>query len=156
MISIIVIHHHLPNLTHIHTWLHSRNMKGNKSFSWEEWVTLPLGLFSIRSLVKSICQIGPFTIWKRGAEPRSRYNERATLNLRIHSLSYLCVHSVKTYWCTLIQVLYGDQLYLKSICWIHLFNQQIFENLFTDYLGPCSYWVYSTRIFYRSLKSLYS
>lgn len=40
------------------------------------------------------------------------------------------------YWSiTLIQVLYGDHLYLESIYWIRLLNQQIFiEHLLTGYL----------------------
>lgn len=138
--SIVANYHHPPNLTHIHTWLHSRSMKGSESIPREEWVTLHLGLFSTRSPVKSltasISQLWPLTIWKQGVKPRSRGDESSTLNLWIHSLTYPWVHSLQMYWfTTLTQVLYGDQLYLESICWIHLFNQQIcIEHLLTVYL----------------------
>lgn len=43
------IHHHLTNLTHIHSLLCSRRVKGVKSIPTEEGATLLLGLFSTQA-----------------------------------------------------------------------------------------------------------
>lgn len=50
--SRVASYHQPPNLSHIHTWLHSRSMNRSESIPREEWITLCLGLFFTRSPVK--------------------------------------------------------------------------------------------------------
>lgn len=98
--SRVASYRHPPNLTHIHTWLHSRGMSGSESIPREEWITLCLGLFFTRSTVKVSYSLYFLTIWKQGLEPRSRDNERSAMNLWIHSLTTHDLFTTNVWlWC---------------------------------------------------------
>lgn len=159
--SRVASYHHPPNLSHRHSWLHSSSMNRSESIPREEGISPCLGMFFTRSpgksLTASVSHIWPLTIWKQGLEPRSRDDERSAMNLWIHSLT---THDSVHHKCmTLMQMLYGDQLYLESIC-IHLFNQQVLLSTYStlsrkkhDTRGPWSHWVYTPWEFFIDILS---
>ena len=159
--SRVASYHQPPNLSHIHTWYIQEawtevRASLEKKESAHALVCFLPGVQE-KSLTASISHIWPLTIWKQGLEPRSRDDERSAMNLRTHSLT---THDSVHHKCmTLMQMLYGDQLYLESIC-IHLFNQQVLLSTYStlsrtkhDMRGPWSHWVYTPWEFFIDLLS---